>query len=189
MWRIKGWTKLEQRQLLFLRELWRWRDHEARRIDAPPFRILNNQQLLDLAVRAEATSKKNIRDAFPLLVKFKSRRRSSLLAAVKKAQSMPQRLWPERSLRKRVWHDRSDCRVEVEAMQAECARVAAQLGMAPSFVASRATLERIVRHGARTMDEMISKGPLLRWQAELLAPRLLPLLKTFTTHTDADENH
>ena len=34
-WRIQGWGKLSERGLACLRELWNWRDDEARRRDRP----------------------------------------------------------------------------------------------------------------------------------------------------------
>ncbi len=44
-WRIKGSGRMSRRQLAYLRELWRWRDEEARRANRPAFKIFGNQQI------------------------------------------------------------------------------------------------------------------------------------------------
>ena len=48
-WRIKGSSGLAPKELVFVRELWKWRDEEARRRDRPPFMILLNEDLIELA--------------------------------------------------------------------------------------------------------------------------------------------
>ena len=55
-WRIKGAGRLTRRQLAYLRELWRWRDQHARSANLPPFKVLGNQQILDLLLWAESHS-------------------------------------------------------------------------------------------------------------------------------------
>jgi ribonuclease D len=186
IWRIKGWTKLEQRQLLFLRQLWHWRENEAKNADVPPFKIMNNHSLLDMAIWA-ASHPVSATDDHPKLRRhIKGRRLLRLKAILRKTHGVTKSSWPERSTRKRSWYDGSDYRSEVGALQAECARAAAELGIASSFLASRATLERIVRQRAGTIDELMTHGPMMRWQAQVLAPRILPLLKTLYIET---ENH
>ena len=49
IWRIKGCRDLNNRQLAYVRELWHWREHEAQEADIPPFKVLGNQGILDLA--------------------------------------------------------------------------------------------------------------------------------------------
>jgi ribonuclease D len=49
--RIKGARKLDPRGLSILRELYLMRDARAREIDRPPFKVLGNRTLLDIAER------------------------------------------------------------------------------------------------------------------------------------------
>jgi len=185
-WRIKGWTKLEQRQLLFLRELWSWRDTEARKVDLPSFKIMNNQQLVDLAVWAASDSGKQMENGSNFPKYIRGRRLAALKTVLRRTRGMPKTSWPGRTTAKRTWHEEPDYRSEIGTLQTECAQAAEQLGIAPSFLASRATLERLIRRGAVNLDEMIAHGPMMRWQAEALAPRILPLLKKL--HTGKGEN-
>lgn len=56
-WRkVSGSTGLNRRDLATLRELWRWRDAEARRENAPPRRILRDDLLVEIAKRRPATT-------------------------------------------------------------------------------------------------------------------------------------
>jgi len=55
--------------------------------------------------------------------------------------------------------------------------VAGELGIAPSFLASRATLAALARNNARTIAEMMACSPILRWQAELLKPGVVRVLR------------
>jgi len=49
--RIKGFRELQTRERLTLRALYLFRDEAARKLDAPPFKVINNSVLLDLARR------------------------------------------------------------------------------------------------------------------------------------------
>ena len=49
--RIKGFHALDVRQRLVLRSLYLFRDEAARKLDAPPFKVMNNSVLTDLARR------------------------------------------------------------------------------------------------------------------------------------------
>ncbi len=47
-WRVKGSSRMSPQELVYLRELWKWRDDEARKKDYPPFYILKNEDLIEL---------------------------------------------------------------------------------------------------------------------------------------------
>lgn len=51
-WRINGANKLKPRQMAILQELYRYRDEMARRRDQPPFKIMGDRTLLELATLA-----------------------------------------------------------------------------------------------------------------------------------------
>ena len=48
-WQIKGSRALRGRALTLLRELWLWREEEAKRRDRPSFKVLNSEYLVQLA--------------------------------------------------------------------------------------------------------------------------------------------
>ena len=54
--RIKGFHSLDVRKRLVLRTLYLFRDEAARKLDAPPFKVINNSVLADLARRPPSSA-------------------------------------------------------------------------------------------------------------------------------------
>jgi ribonuclease D len=167
-WRIKGAGRLTQRQLAYLRELWHWRDQQARRANVPAFKVFGNQQILELLLWAETHAgvalaqgpklPRNIRG--PLLQKLEE--------AMARAAAMDPAQWPERIRGERQEALPAEGAAQMRALRDECARMATELAIAPATLAPRAALEAIVQNRARTVEEIVAAGRLLRWQAELL---------------------
>jgi ribonuclease D len=173
-WRIKGSFQLARRQLNLLEALFRWRDTEARRADRPPFHILGNQQLLDLAVRA-ASDPEGVFGVGPKLPRnCKGRRLQALKEAVRQAAERPESEWPECKRRERPPSAPAGL---LKALRAECDRLAGELGIASSTLAPRPALVNIARVKPRTLEGMIECGPLMGWQARLLEPGIRKSLK------------
>ena len=56
--RVSGISGLGPRELAVVRELWRWREEEARRRDRPPRRVLRDDLIIELARRRTADPKR-----------------------------------------------------------------------------------------------------------------------------------
>ena len=54
------------------------------------------------------------------------------------------------------------------ALRSACTDIAKELEIAPAVLAPRAALEAIARSQPRGVDEIMERGGLLRWQAELI---------------------
>jgi len=175
-WRIKGLKGLSHRELAFVREIWGWREHEAERSDLPPFMILGNPQIRDLAVWATAHPA-GTQETRPRLPRnCTGRRLHALERALDRARRLPEADWPGPV--KRAWPARPapDTDREVNELMKACARIAADLQIAPPMLAPRAMLEAIVARRPRTFAEILECSPMLPWQAELLAPAILKTL-------------
>ena len=61
LWRIPGSGHLRGRPAAIFRELWSWRDDEARRLDKPTFHILHSEMLVDAAIDLDAGRQVDIR--------------------------------------------------------------------------------------------------------------------------------
>ena len=167
-WRIKGLRGLGLRQLAFVRELWRWREREAQRADLPPFRILVNHQLVELAVWAADHPAASPSDG-PRLPRTCTRRRlRALEQAIRRAHSLPEAQWPQRRKGARPAPLDRETRHRIAALRTACARLAADLAIHPAVLAPRAALEAVAVQQADTMDAIMAAGPLLRWQASLV---------------------
>ncbi len=65
----------------------------------------------------------------------------------------------------------------LKALRTECDRVAKDMGIASSTLASRSALENISRNRPGTLEEIVECGPLMRWQARLLEPGVREILE------------
>ena len=174
-WRVKGSGMLDRRQLAFLRELWEWREREAQTADRPPFKIIGNEQMIEMAVWAAANPKLPLDEGPKLPRHFHRQRVERLAAALRKADALPQSDWPIRRRNGRAAIPVANALVD--RLLAACARSADQLGVDRSFLVPRAAVEAIARHRPRTVDGLMKRGSLMRWQAEAIAPAVLPLIE------------
>ena len=157
VWRIKGADKLDRRGLAVLRALWAWRDAEAVAANRPPYFILRHETLVDLA---DAGSQE--RALLPLLPpRLSTRRRTGLLAAVALALALPAAQWPHR--KRHSGHRASAAeKRRHDVLRERRDRRAAELGIDPTLIASRATLNALAG------DRDLQQAALMKWQRELL---------------------
>lgn len=166
-WRIKGAGRLSRRQLALLREIWRWRDTLARRVNRPPFKVLQNHKILELVEWADAHPGVGL-DRGPKLPRdIVGSRRRALGQALDRATVMAENEWPElwRAAHSDVlpFNDK-----EFAALRAECARIATELGIALSTLSPKAALEDIARTRPQSKEEIVACSGLLPWQAGLV---------------------
>lgn len=156
-WRLAGANRLEPRGLAALRELWWWRDQEARAANLPPFFILSHDALLALA--AAAGQGEAVEPLIP--ARYSPRRRAALLMAIEAALALPSGKLPQ------PWRSQG-CRMNqaqrqrLASLRARRDRHAAALSLDPSLIASRATLATLARDWDKHALE------LLPWQRDLL---------------------
>lgn len=160
VWRVKGSHLLGRPALAVLRELWQWRETEAIRANRPPYFILSHEALVEVA--AGAVTKRPVE---PLLPKHLSeRRRNGLIKAVARGLGISADKHPR--ILQRISHRPSEPerRRFVELQKRRDAR-AAELGIDPTLIASRAVLSDLARNREK------HAGELMNWQRDLLLPR------------------
>lgn len=154
LWRIRGSGVLRGRAAAVFRALWQWREKEAEKADRPPFHILRNEDLLKAAAKFASGSVPDYRY-------FSFRRRQAFREAAEAALRAPESEWP-------VSRRRSGTRPTTETIQRaeelwhRRNKSAVELGLEPSFIAPRSTLEAIAVDGTR------APALLVPWQRELL---------------------
>ena len=154
VWRIAGSGLLRGRPAAILRELWRWRDEEARAVDKPSFHILHNEQLLNAAQRLDAGERVEFHH-------LRGPRAQRFHEAAQRALAMSEDEWPKII---RVARSRPTREEEERCKQLKTKRdaVAAELKLDPSLIAPKATLESLASQPAETAARMMP------WQRELL---------------------
>lgn len=154
LWRIAGAGALDPRTGAVLRALWQWRETEAELADRPPFHILQNHDLLKAA---ESFTSGRVPD----YKHFSARRRQTFHEAAKIALQSPQSEWPV--MRRRSGsRPTEEMRRRADQLRERRDKAAAQLGLEPSFIASRGALEAIAADSAR------ATALLVPWQRELI---------------------
>lgn len=179
VWRIKGASTLDPRQLVFLRDIWQWREDEARRIDRPSFKIMGNPELIELSIWAAANPGRLLRDWPGLPRNITGNRYDALQAALRHANGLRRSEWPKPRVRRTFGPPEPDRRQEIEALQNECNRVAERLGVPPSLLAPRTTLAAIAKHRPKTTGEFMACTPMMQWQASLLGPVFQDIIEKF----------
>jgi ribonuclease D len=161
--RIKGARKLDSSGLSVLRALYLMRDQKAREMDRPPFKVLGNRTLMDLAERqprklGELAEIKGITD---LLIRRLGR---DALDAIRDGRASEHGPIPKLAGSGRRRMDRHAER-RLVALKQWRTRRATELAMDPGVLCPNSTLESIaVRtpHGARDLDAL---SDMKRWFA------------------------
>jgi ribonuclease D len=154
LWRIRGSGVLRGRAAAVLRALWEWREKEAEKADRPPFHILQNEDLLKAAAKFASGS-------VPDYKHFSFRRRQAFREAAQAALRAPESEWPV-SRRRSGTRPTSETAQRAEELRRRRNKSAEELGLEPSFIAPRSTLEAIAADGTR------APALLVPWQRELL---------------------
>jgi ribonuclease D len=168
-WRISGSALLSPQAQAIVRELWHWREKEAEAVDLPVFKVLHSELLLDLAVWCSENPRVPPMGA-PCWPRRSSPARSeSLIEALERgrhAPPVPRLPRPERPPRDR------DAEVRMEKLRVHRDAVAAELGLDPTVIAPKSTLQDVARDPAAAADRLIAEHRWCPWQWELLKPVL-----------------
>jgi ribonuclease D len=166
-WRIKGCGKIERRELAFVKAVWHWRDAEAQRLDLPPFKIMGNQLILDLAKWAASSDPESFSTAPKLPRNFGKFRQATLLQAISQAKKLEEADLPKRRKISHV-HQPPDLRERIDLLRDKCKKLAGELEISSGIMAPQAAIRAVVSANAKTVEQIAEAGPLMRWQAELL---------------------
>ena len=177
--KLKGARDLDRRELAVLRELVPWRDVVAKQMDRATFRVLGNEQLLDIARTQPGT-----RDA---LAKVKGmprgileQRGSELLDAVKRALAVAEVELP-RFPKAARWDRDPDFDLRVSALKTARDEAAKRLTLDPGVLCSRDRMEAVARRNPISVKEVVEVTELRRWQANELAEAFVAALAPHRT--------
>ncbi|MBE2179734.1 MAG: ribonuclease D [Chthoniobacterales bacterium] len=150
-WRISGSSKLHPREAAVLRALWHWREAEAEAWNRPTFHVMSNDRLLDAARDAVVGKPVQVHRMPPP-------RHARMKETLRTALELPEAEWPVFVRERKPRPSGSACRL-FEQLRQKRDRIAGELKIDPSLIASRSTLMCVAQH-----DGVV----LLPWQNELL---------------------
>jgi ribonuclease D len=173
-WGIKGARDLEPRGAAALRELYALRDARARAADVPPFRIVSDETLVELARRMPKAGADldGIRGFTPLV-----RRRIGppVLEAVAAAVALPEDRLPKPP-RNQGRRRTAAFRARVERLRAWRRERAADFAIEPGVLFPQSTLEGLADRGLEALEDAGAIPGLRRWRKGILLPDAARLL-------------
>ncbi len=169
-WRVGPADRLRGRGLSVLHSVWHWRERWAEELDTPPFKVCNNDLLVNIALAIEEGDSTESVLAKVNLGKRQPRLAGSLAAAIREGLDRDPATLPRRPRTERI-HLSAEEIARQDRIKAHRDQVAAKLELDPTLIAPRSTLVTLCREPA-LLDEV-----LLPWQADLLrsSPDLSPV--------------
>ncbi len=159
--RIKGARRLEPKSLSILRELYLMRDARAREMDRPPFKVLGNRTLLEIAEQkpTKASDLGQIKGITDLLLR---RLGHDVMAAVRKGRKQDHGPIPKLpgSGRRRMDRQAERRVVALKKWRTERAR---ELSMDPGVLCPNASLEAIAGRAPQNLKELKEVTELKAW--------------------------
>lgn len=177
--KVKGAGALEPGPAGVLREIWQWREAIAERADCPPFKIMPAGLMLAWSRWGHHNPDALVMDGPTLPRHIQGRRLDDFIEALQKG-----RLRPDPRRKRRRSHGKRRPPVDPEKLkQAKAIRdeLAGELELQPGVLASQDALREMLTApiGGAGLTEA---SPVMRWQAQLLGPRLMPLfVETFSS--------
>lgn len=170
--RVSGNSGLDRRSLAIVRELWRWREGEAKRRDCPPRRVLRDDLIIELARRRTADPKR-VHAVRGLDRQDLQRQLPHIAQAIERALSLPEEHWPQ------VNHGRHQPRLSVlgQFLFSALGSIARQIDLAPGLIGSPSDVRDWI--ASRTGHAKGDRLPLLSrgWRAKVIGRVLEDLLE------------
>ncbi|MCP5041949.1 MAG: ribonuclease D [bacterium] len=174
--RIKGARKLDPESLSVLKELFLMRDARAREIDRPPFKVLGNRTLLEVATAkpSRAGQLKNIKGITELLVR---RMGDDILAAIANGRGVEHPPIPKNVGNGRRRMDRKTER-RVNDLKVWRAKRAEELSLDPGVLCPNAALEAIAWCNPDTGRDLADVVELKGWFKREFGDEVAETLRT-----------
>ena len=166
--RLKGLGALDRRSLAIIRSLHAWRDQLARAADRPPFKIIGNDAILEIA-KTKAASLDALKELKSVAQYHRNRYGKEIVRLVNGALALDESQLPEKSESK-PWQRDKEVEARVNKLKTVRDRIAKELKIDVAILAPRHVLSAVAANG--TLDV-----PAMReWQKRVLGDALLKAL-------------
>jgi ribonuclease D len=174
--KFRGAGRLTPRQLAALEELLQLRDGIARQKDRPLFKIMNNADILKIAMGLPADMEQ-LKACQALSGKQLDMYGQNILAAVARAAQRPVEQLP-RYPRQRTPRLSPRIPRRVKTLRAWRDEVAAGLALDPALLLNKALISEIAVHKPRSIDALAQIPQIHRWQVDAFGENIITLLGT-----------
>lgn len=173
IWQMKESRSVPHAQTGVLEALWMWREQQAQSQDRPPFKIVNNQALVELAQK-QPTSMTQLQEIRSLSPSEIQRYGTAILRAIREGKSRPLPPLPETSARYEQWLDKATLD-RFDRLRNWRTKTAAERGVAPEIVFSNEILMEVAKRQPRTIEELRQIEAIGPWKAKTYGGELLRL--------------
>jgi len=173
-WQMKETRQVDHADMNVLQALWQWREREAERQDRPPFKIVRNQALVDLAQR-KPTTQQALERLSALSSSEAKRYGAAILAAIRQGKQQPLPPLPEPSLRPEQLLDRLTLD-RFDALRKWRAATAQARGVAPDIVLTNDILMEVAKRRPQTLDDIGRIEGIGPWKAKTYGPDLVRIV-------------
>lgn len=174
--RVKGASALEPRTLTVLEALLKFREDLARKADRPPFKVVANEVLVELA--------KGMPAAIEELEKIKSLSRkqlerfgAGLVEAVQEALAIPPAEWLRYPRKKKTFRPQAQ-QQKITALKKWRESRAQELALEPGLLLNTALINALASKNPRSLSEMEEVPGLRRWQRNDFGTEILAALRS-----------
>lgn len=174
IWQMKETRSVPRKNTGVLEALWEWREAEAQRRNVPPFKVLRNRVLTQLAESQPATEGELART--PGLGAGDVRRYGAqLLAAIAEGRKRPLPDLPAPTLRPEQMLDRKVLN-RYDALRKWRTRTAEARNVAPEIVLANGALLEIAKRRPRTQADLLDFREIGPWKAKTYGPAILEIV-------------
>ena len=173
-WNLDGAHDLDPVQLGILRELFHFRDVQARKEDHPPFKVLSDSALLRIC-RAQPASLHDLSRISSVSAYVVQRYGHALLQAGARGRAAPQTTPPRPRARGEAPLDNS-ARTRLGKLKEWRKHRAEARGVAPDVIVSNDVLFAAARKNPRTLEALIAASDLGPWKAKEYGEEIILVL-------------
>jgi ribonuclease D len=175
-WRIKGCKDLIPQQQAVLRELFIMRDKIARKIDRPPFKVMNDTTLIRLAEQQPETNHalNQMKGLSDKLLKYNTQ---DILKAIQTGLTAP---LPHYHHPNNNHRPDDNTLARYETLRHWRNNLAAERGVEPDVIIGNDTLMDIARRNPKTLKALTQLDSVGEWQGETYGQVLLNVLREMT---------
>ena len=169
--KLKGIGGFDRRTLGIVRELHIWRDGLARAADRPPFKIIGNDALLEIA--KEKPKSRNELEKIKAVSRFHSGRYGSeVTGVVRRVLELPEEQLPERGETKPWIRDRA-LEARIDRLKKIRDKYAKDLKIEPSVLAPRHVLSAVASIQPKELAQLDEIPAMREWQKRVLGQALV----------------
>ena len=172
-WRISGVRELEPQQQAVFQTLFDWRQRRAQQRNLPPYRILRNEVLLNLARKMPQTERE-MRQISGFPHRFPSHLVRKLINSIRRGKKMPP---PRKPLRSSQRPD-EPTQARYEALRGWRTQKAQERGVDPDVVLTNDKLLTIARSHPQTVAELKKLGVLGPWRLQTYGAEIIAAMNS-----------